>query len=125
MAFNYGSYDPTVVEDIVFSESKNYVEPTGETETRKQLSYPLGEIRDYLNETTVPSGGSTGQVLKKASGTDFDMVWQNVSDVTASMSSGEVDFTNGTYTLKFRVLTASQYSSITKDPNTLYFIKEE
>lgn len=33
----------------------------------------------------VPSGGSTGQVLKKTSSTDYDTEWGNVGDVTADM----------------------------------------
>jgi hypothetical protein len=41
------------------------------------------------------------------------------------MSTNEIDFTDGTNTLKFRVLTANEYAGLlTKDPNTLYFIKE-
>lgn len=124
MAFNYSNYDGTNV-DIVFSESNGYVEPSGEVETRKQLSYPFKELKDYINSTAIPTGGSTGQVLKKNSATDFDYSWQDVSDVSSSMSTNEIDFTDGTHTLKFRVLTANEYAGLaTKDANTLYFIKE-
>lgn len=124
MAFNYSNYDGTNV-DIVFSESNGYVEPSGEVETRKQLSYPFKELKDYINSTAIPTGGSAGQVLKKDSATDFDYSWQDVSDVTSSMSTNEIDFTDGTNTLKFRVLTADEYEGLaTKDANTLYFIKE-
>ena len=82
-------------------------------------------IFTYINNTAIPNGGSTGQVLKKNSSTDYDYSWQNVSDITTAMSTNEIDFTDGTNTLKFRVFTANEYAGLlTKDANTLYFIKE-
>ena len=89
------------------------------------LNHRAKSKQENSNNTAIPNGGSTGQVLKKNSATDYDYSWQNVSDVSSSMSTNEIDFTDGTHTLKFRVLTASEYSGLaTKDANTLYFIKE-
>ena len=89
------------------------------------MSYPFKELKDYINSTAIPNGGSAGQVLKKNSATDYDYSWEDVSDISTAMSTNEIDFTDGTNTLKFRVLTASEYSGLaTKDANTLYFIKE-
>lgn len=45
----YGSFDSTNA-DIAFTEENNYTNPASEVETRKQLSYPLKEIKTFLND---------------------------------------------------------------------------
>lgn len=47
---NYGNFDSTSA-DIAFSSTNGYTDPASELETRKQLSYPLKEIKDYINNT--------------------------------------------------------------------------
>lgn len=47
---NYGNFDSTSA-DIAFSSTNGYIDPASELETRKQLSYPLKEIKDYINNT--------------------------------------------------------------------------
>jgi len=37
--------------DIAFASTNDYDTPTSELETRKQLSYPLKEIKDFVNKT--------------------------------------------------------------------------
>lgn len=51
--FSYGQYDSTST-DIVFDTVNGYVEPASETDTRKELSYPFKEIKDFLN-SVLPS----------------------------------------------------------------------
>lgn len=51
---NYSSSDA----EIIFDQ-QSYVEPANETEVRKQLSYPLKQIRDYINKViTVDADGT-------------------------------------------------------------------
>ena len=45
---NYGRYDNANL-DIAFSTTNGYYNPTSELDTRKQLSYPLKEIKTYLS----------------------------------------------------------------------------
>lgn len=106
--FDYGSFDSTNA-DIAFVSTNGYTDPASELETRKQLSYPLKELKTFINNTVtedslgnavqlvatssslkyrttvggtltditlgVPSGGTTGQVLKKSSNTNYDTEW--------------------------------------------------
>lgn len=46
----YKNYDSSI-SDIAFDSNKGYVEPSGESEVRKQLSTPLKEIKDFVNNT--------------------------------------------------------------------------
>lgn len=43
---------------------------------------------------SIPSGGSSGQVLKKSSGTDYDVVWANESGGGGGGTSDYTDLTN-------------------------------
>lgn len=47
---SYGAFDPSNA-DIAFSAANGYPDPSSELETRKQLSYPLKEVKDYINKT--------------------------------------------------------------------------
>lgn len=109
----YGSFDSTNA-DIAFSDANGYTDPASESETRKQLSYPLKEIKTFLHDAIsiddsdnviqlrvnsgkvqyrtsgntwtdvsggIPSGGTTGQVLKKHSNTDYDVEWGSASEL--------------------------------------------
>ena len=49
--FDYSTYDDTN-NDIAFDSVKGYVDPASELETRKQLSYPLKELKTYINNST-------------------------------------------------------------------------
>ena len=47
---NYGKYEPSNT-DIAFTSNNGYVnDPGGQLETRKQLSYPLKEIKTFVND---------------------------------------------------------------------------
>lgn len=46
------------------------------------------------NGATVPSGGSSGQVLAKASGTNYDLTWVNQSGGTTYSAGDGIDITN-------------------------------
>lgn len=60
--FNFGNYDSTST-DVTFQHTKGYVEPNSENEVRKQLSYPLKELKDYINNDMV-TVDNQGRVLK-------------------------------------------------------------
>ena len=49
--FDYGSFNPDK-EASVFTTDKGYSESSGEAETRKQFSYPLDEVKEYINKVT-------------------------------------------------------------------------
>lgn len=120
---SYGNYNPSI-SDIAFSATNGYTDPSGELETRKQLSYPLKEVKDFVNKTVstngegdpiqlvvdsgklkyrtepeggltpvtgdIPSGGSSGQVLKKNSDTNYDVAWGSVYSIPSGGSSNQV-----------------------------------
>ena len=46
--FEFEPYDPTVEQEIVF-DAAHYPDPASETETRKQLSCPLAQLKDFIN----------------------------------------------------------------------------
>lgn len=118
---NYGQFDSSNA-DIAFTEENNYTNPASEIETRKQLSYPLKEIKDFLHDaisiddsdnviqlkvedgqikyrTTgetwndisggIPSGGTTGQVLKKKTNTDYDVEWGSETPDTETIATDD------------------------------------
>lgn len=47
---SYGNFDISNG-DIAFSATNGYVEPSSELERRKQLSYPLKEVKTFVNNT--------------------------------------------------------------------------
>lgn len=49
--FDYKSYN-SEVDASVFTTDKGYSESSGENDTRKQFSYPLNEVKTYLNKVT-------------------------------------------------------------------------
>ena len=148
---DYKTFNPDN-NDIAFSENNNYTDPASETETRKQLSYPLYEIKTFLGnampiksssvvqlgvtdqdriqyratangawtETArdIPSGGSSGQVLKKSSSSDYAVAWNdNTIDVLTTAPASA--YTGG----------GVKIVSLTEDPETkydgyIYLIKE-
>lgn len=61
--FNYGNYDSTI-NDLAFDSTKGYVEPTSESEVRKQLSSPLKQVKDYINDTTSVKSYDETQVVQ-------------------------------------------------------------
>lgn len=64
---DYGTYDPTNA-DIAFASTNGYTDPASELETRKQLSYPLKELKTYINNTvTEDSLGNAVQLVATSS----------------------------------------------------------
>lgn len=49
--FKFGAYDSTIT-DSPFLDS-SYVNPSSENETRKQMGYPLVELKNYINDTFI------------------------------------------------------------------------
>ena len=54
--FSFGNY--STPSETVFAETKGYVNPSGEQETRYQLSKPLVEVKDYINKTVAVDGNN-------------------------------------------------------------------
>ena len=60
---SYGNYNSSNT-DIAFSNESGYVDPANEAETRKQLSYPLKEIKDFVNKTvSVDTNDNAVQII--------------------------------------------------------------
>lgn len=59
---NYGSFDITN-SDIAFSSTSGYDEPQSELERRKQLSYPLKEIKTFVNNSIPVRGDEVVQLV--------------------------------------------------------------
>ena len=88
---NYGNFDITNA-DIAFSSTNGYSDPTSEIETRKQLSYPLKELKTYINNTVSVDGSENAvQVViedgrvkyrTEANGTKNTIVVQILSGTT-------------------------------------------
>ena len=124
---DYGTFDPTNA-DIAFASTNGYTDPANELETRKQLSYPLKELKTFINNTVtedslgnavqlvatssslkyrttaggaltdialgVPSGGTTGQVLKKSSNTNYDTEWGSIPAILSGTTEPSADLGN-------------------------------
>ena len=133
---NYGHYSSSIT-DTAYSLTNGYSDPASEEETRKQLSYPLKEVKDFVNNTVtvdsndnavqlvvgsddvlkyrttpegtlvavkatdpnatvgkLPTGGSTGQILRKKSNTNYDTEWVSQSSAPYSFVGMVVMGTN-------------------------------
>lgn len=125
--FDYGNFDSTNA-DIAFASTNGYTDPASELETRKQLSYPLKELKTYINNTVtedslgnaiqlvatanslkyrstaggaltditlgIPSGGTTGQVLKKKTNTNYDTEWVAMPAILSGTTEPSADLGN-------------------------------
>lgn len=61
--FDFGSFDSSN-SDIAFSSDRGYADPSSELETRKQLSWPLKELKDYVNDVApVDTDDNTVQIV--------------------------------------------------------------
>lgn len=55
------------------------------------------DITSLLPGNGIPAGGTTGQVLKKASGTDYDVEWASDSDLDTKNTAGATDSSSKLY----------------------------
>ena len=60
--FTFGNYTDTG--DLAYASTKGYVNPTSESERRKQLSSPLGQLRDYANNIATIDDYSPARVVQ-------------------------------------------------------------
>lgn len=82
------------------------------TSTNKALSAYQGYL---LNHKVVPTGGTTGQVLKKSSNDDHALEWGDAADPNAIVGDGSIK--------KIIELTYEEYQELeTIDPDTEYHI---
>ncbi len=82
------------------------------TDANKVLSANQGKV---LGERTVKNGGTTGQVLKKASDNDYDLEWGDAADPNAIVGDGSIK--------KIIELTYEEYQALDViDPDTEYHI---
>lgn len=87
------------------------------TDANKVLSANQGKV---LGERTVKDGGTTGQVLKKASDNDYDLEWGDAADPNAIVGDGSIT--------SIIELTYEEYKALEAagnvDPNTEYHITD-
>lgn len=87
------------------------------TDANKVLSANQGKV---LGERTVKNGGTTGQVLKKASDNDYDLEWGDAADPNAIVGDGSIT--------SIIELTYEEYKALEAagnvDPNTEYHITD-
>jgi hypothetical protein len=87
------------------------------TDANKVLSANQGKV---LGERTVKNGGTTGQVLKKASDNDYDLEWGDAADPNAIVGDGSIT--------SIIELTYEEYKTLEAagnvDPNTEYHITD-
>lgn len=60
---------------IYFGQGAEHTNINVEDEILNQINQNTIDIQNLKKRVTVPAGGTTGQVLKKNSSTDYDMVW--------------------------------------------------
>ena len=83
-------YSPSVsVSTITGGHSVSITDATGTS------TFSVMDGTDGQDGVGIPSGGTTGQVLKKQSGTDYDVAWESGGSTTADWS----DITNKPTTL--------------------------
>lgn len=68
---------PTKVSDLV-DDSGHYTKPSG--------GIPVSDLNSTARSRLMPTGGSTGQVLSKASGTNYDVEWTTPSGGVSSVN---------------------------------------
>lgn len=95
-----------------------FIGPTGAT----GATGPQGDTgpagADGADGVGVPAGGTTGQVLAKASGTDYDTEW-----VAPGVQSNTTDITGADAVTNIVSLTQAEYDAIgTPNAATLYII---
>ena len=92
---SYGNYNSSI-SDFAFDETNGYNDPTSPTETRKQLSFPLKEVKDFVNNTvTEDSNGDAVQLLVTEDNTlqyrtAPDATPVDISGVPSGGTSGQV-----------------------------------
>ena len=68
---------------------------------------------DGADGVGIPAGGTTGQLLKKSSGTDYDTAWVGADDIYVIACSDETtDLTTGTAKVTFRMPTAGTLTAV-------------
>ena len=85
---NYGQFDSSNA-DIAFTEENNYTNPASEIETRKQLSYPLKEIKDFLHDAISIDDSDNVIQLKVESGKiKYRTTGETWNDISGGIPSG-------------------------------------
>ena len=112
---NYGNYNASI-SDIAFSSTNGYSDPASELETRKQLSFPLKEVKDFVNNTVSVKGSDAVQLV---------VTNDNTLQYKTSPDAEAVDLTVSGLP-KMSVLTQTDYDALDpKDATTLYFVYTE
>lgn len=77
--FQYGNYDSTQT-DLVFDSQKGYIEVAGEVEARKQLSSPLNEIKDFVNNTSAVKTNNPDTIVQLGINQDDLLQYRTTKD---------------------------------------------
>lgn len=126
--FNYGVYNEEQAQETPFSTVNQYIEPTNESGVRKQFSYPLNELKDYVNETLVEKineiDDTQGQIqtnyaLKSESGKTLTISYSALNNNTITYgllaSDGVTLLASGTISLNLgKYITGISYDAPNK-----------
>ena len=74
-----------------FTEEKGYTDPTSEETTRRQLSYPLFEIRKHLNEA-MPIKSSDNKVVQLGVSSQNRLMYRSVAGGTWTDIAGGIPY---------------------------------
>lgn len=83
--FSFGSY--TSSGEIVYSADKGYSNPTDETGTRRQLSFPLGELKTFINKTVTVKGENAVQLRVTDYGLQYTLNGTTWNDVVVRQNA--------------------------------------
>ena len=75
---------------IYFGQGAEHTNINVEDEILNQINQNTIDIQNLKKRVTVPAGGTTGQVLKKNSSTDYDMVWGDDLHIAVIGSKNEI-----------------------------------
>lgn len=92
----YGTYNGESMGDYAFSATNNYTNPASESETRKQLSYPLYEIQEFLDDT-MPIKVSDNKVVQLGVSSQGKLMYRSVAggswtDITGGIPYGGTEY---------------------------------
>ena len=111
---SYGNYSSSI-SDFAFDETNGYNDPTSPTETRKQLSFPLKEVKDFVNNTVSVKGSEAVQLV---------VTNDNTLQYKTSPDAEPVDVTVSGM-LNGVILTQAEYDALADKQSILYFAYPE
>ena len=120
--FSYGNFDSSNT-DIAYASTSGYTNPTSELDTRKQFSYPLKELKTFINNTVSVDDNDHPVQLVVDDG-ELKYRTEPEGDLSAfGIGTRVTALETAIGSLKFVAISQTDYDNLgTKDANTLYFI---